>query len=175
LRASFLNFLVNLLWTAICCAPVLVYWVAEGHPLRLYVELGLSLACMFIPTSLLKTMQLSSNRNFYERLGVKQAQFVTQNGKAVNTILRSTDPDYRIVRNRAALSTLQARMAMYEKYHLAGLTFFLITFAEALLSAQYALAALIFIANIIYNVYPILIQQYTRTRMPSRSYSMRMK
>jgi hypothetical protein len=54
---------------------------------------------------------------------------------------------------------------MFERYHFCCLIFFQTSSVYACYFEEYLLAFLIFLCNILYNVFPILLQQYNRMRI----------
>jgi hypothetical protein len=157
-----MNQVVNLFWTILCFIPVITYWLSAGRLLWCFIFIGLSVLSLLIP---LKHLQLSHNPKFYESLGVRFARKFVQQGEYVNRFIRKTNPNYRIVKHKANAAQYLKTTVMYERFHLMCFIYFVLTAIHALITGQYLLLALILIANIIYNVYPILLQQYNRTRI----------
>ena len=77
----------------------------------------------------------------------------------------------KTIRSKEDLLRLRRQIAVYERFHLFCLIFFLSTMIAAIVHGRISLAILILIANMIYNVYPLLIQQYNRMRMGQRRLS----
>jgi hypothetical protein len=137
----------------------------ENYSAWLYVLILLSAAFAFLPNGIFSELQLSSNKKFYERLGVKLIQKLVQNGTFANNAIHKNDPQYKVIKNRAQAQNYLSTIAMYEHYHLACFVFFGLTFIHALYQQQFVLALLILSADVIYNVCPILLQQYNKLKV----------
>lgn len=166
-RTTILNFLVNIWWTALCCAPVLVLWIWHYQQRLFFGQLLLSSTVLLLPESVWRRFQITRDKVFYERLGVRAAQALTQNGKLINQISGPSGKRGKVIKRRSDLAIFRRQIAVYERYHLFGFVFFLSTMVTAIAKSQFGLATLILVSNIIYNVYPLLIQQYNRLRMGS--------
>jgi hypothetical protein len=127
-----------------------------------YIFLGVAVVSLLLPARLL---QLSNSPRFYEALGIKLIRKFVQNGEYVNRLIRKSKPDYKVVKDKQQAAQYLNTIAMYNRFHFLCLVFFMLTFAHAIISAKYLLALLIFMANLIYNVCPILLQQYNRARL----------
>ena len=170
-RASILNFILNLWWTIVCFAPLLVFWFLHYQQTLFLGQLLLSGLFLFLPESAWVRLQISNDKEVYERLGVRAIQAVTQNGKLINHLAGTDGKPRRTIRRRSDLVRLRRQIVMYERYHLFCLVFFFSTMATAVVQSRIGLAALILISNLLYNVYPLLIQQYNRIRSGGRKIS----
>jgi hypothetical protein len=156
-----MNQAVNLFWTILCFTPVVAVWVSQYSVLWFFFLITSVLSQLF-PSALL---QLSREPKFYERMGVKFIRKFVQNGQYVSRYLRKGNPGYRVVTNKASALQYQNTVLMYERFHLICFLFFLMTAVYAVIKSQIELAIIVTVANIIYNVYPILLQQYNRARL----------
>jgi hypothetical protein len=59
----------------------------------------------------------------------------------------------------------KSKIAMYERYHFICLVFFLASFVYAIHQQAFLISLLILMSNILYNIIPILIQQYNKLRL----------
>jgi hypothetical protein len=143
-----MNQAVNFFWTILCFIPVIAYWFAANSLLWCFIFIGISVVSQFLPVS---QMQLSRNPRFYENFGVKFVRKFVQN--------------YRIIKSKANAVQYMKTIMMYERYHFICFVFLSLTAIYALITSHYTLSVLILIANIIYNIYPILLQQYNRARV----------
>ncbi|NEU10085.1 hypothetical protein GZH53_17295 [Flavihumibacter sp. R14] len=159
------NQILNAFWTVLAFIPVLRYWINYYSGPDLFWILGVSMVPLFLPASWFDYLQFSRKRSFYESIGIRKMQAFTQDGYLVNQLIRRTKPGYRTVRSRRDYNSLRSRMLVYEKFHWACFDFFLLTFCLALREHEYGLAAFILLANLFYNLVPVLIQQYIRVRM----------
>lgn len=160
------NQLLNLGWTLLGFAPVLTYWVLHYQPYYHAIALVLSFVPFLLPGRWLKKFKLSNNRRWYTKLGVRRAQDFTQNGALVNRLIRQQKPGYALLSSRRDVKKLKAQINMYEKYHLAAFVFFFLTMVLAFKDGAPGLGLWVLAANLIYNMYPILIQHYNKLRLP---------
>ncbi|MGY4539327.1 F0F1-type ATP synthase assembly protein I [Mucilaginibacter sp. UYNi724] len=157
-----MNQAINFFWTIICFIPVIAFWWGAGAMQLLYVLIFISVLSLVVPA---RVLQLSKNPKFYEGLGVRFIRKWVQNGEFANRISRRKNPRYKLIKNRAHATQYQRTIVMYERYHFMCFIFFLLTAAFAFVNHSYLFFATIFIANIIYNICPILLQQYNRARV----------
>jgi hypothetical protein len=107
-------------------------------------------------------MQLSAAPKFYERFGVKTIRRFVQDGDIASKRLRS---EGRVIMNKARAQKYLQTIEMYERYHFLCFVFFLLTSFHAAANSKAAAALIIAACNIIYNVYPLLLQQYNKARI----------
>jgi len=158
-----LNQLINFFWTAVGFTPVVWFWIKDGLNLYFYLFVALSLIVSILPEKIFRLFTRSSRRSLYEKLGVKQIRRFVQNGTLINAV---TNKEKRSV----VTGVSQARryiktIAMYERFHWACFTFFLLTTIRCLMVADYKLALAITAANALYNVCSILLHQYNKVRI----------
>jgi hypothetical protein len=156
-----MNQAINFFWTIICFIPVIAFWM-DADTFWLYIFIGVSVVSLLLPAKLL---QLSNDPKFYEGLGVKFIRKLVQGGDYANKLIRRKDPQYKLIKNKASVAQYMRTIIMYERYHFLCFIFFLLTAAYALIHLHYGFFMLIILANIIYNVCPILLQQYNRARV----------
>lgn len=157
-----MNQAINFFWTTICFGPVIICWCFAGSLTPCYWFLALSCACLFIP---MRWLQLSYHPAFYSAIGIKLFRKFVQNGDYANRLARKKDPGYRVIKNKQGPESYIKTLAMYHAYHFACLVFFTLTIVYAIIHGQWLLATLTIIANTLYNVYPLLLQQYNRARI----------
>ena len=159
-RIQTFNLIINLFWTTVCCVPVVCVWYLYYQPATLYVSVAVSLLAVFIPVKYFNLLQVSKSRRFYESLSIRSLQSLTQDGRLVSTLAK-----VKTQHTRAAHMNYKSKIAMYESFHMSCLVFFLISFIYGIYQQAFLLSLLIFISNIIYNIIPILIQQYNKVRL----------
>lgn len=157
-----MNQFINFFWTIICFAPVLAYWVKAFDVMWLIIAIALSIVSLLISGEIL---QMSYQRKFYERFGIRFIKKFVQNGDLSNRFSRGKDPQYKHIRNRTQASTYSSTIIMYERFHFMCLVLFFFTTVLAFADSFYTLTVLIIVANIIYNICPILLQQYNKARL----------
>jgi hypothetical protein len=160
-----MNQFINFFWTILCFAAIVVYWFSVGLLPAFYVFIALSLIPAFLPQKVMAKLQLSKSAAFYERLGVRFIRKFVQHGDIANSISRKTKPNYQVIAQKNDPATYLKTINMYERFHMLCLVFFLFTTAAALVDRKFIMAAAITISNVIYNFYPVLLQQYNRIRI----------
>ena len=162
-KRELLNQLINFFWTILFFAPVLLFWINEGINLYFYLSIAFALILGILPEKILNRLMLSSNRKFYERLGVRFIRNFVQNGDAVKAMTNT--------RNRFIIhGVFQAQqylktIAMYERFHWICFTFFLFTAIRCFFTGNFKLGLAISAANVLYNLSTILLQQYNKIRI----------
>jgi len=164
-RIQIYNQIVNLFWTAICFIPILRLWYLYYHPTILFVSLAVSFLPALIPAEYFSMLQISRNRRFYESLSIKSLQSFTQDGRLVSALAKKKNHDYRLIKKRVIHKNYKSQIAIYERYHMLCLAFFLVSLVYAIYQEAFLISILILISNIIYNIIPILIQQYNKLRL----------
>lgn len=160
-----LNQLINISWTTVAFAPVLVYYSGGYVPRVLYIFLAVSLASGLLPARIFDLLQLSSDPQFYRRIGVLKIRNFVQDGDLINRSIRQELPGHRIIRNKSSLSKYMKTIDMYERFHFICLIFFLLTALLAFRDTRYYLGIIITAGNFLYNVCPILLQQYNKLKV----------
>jgi hypothetical protein len=164
--AGIYNLLVNLFWSLLCFMPVCVFCY-QWLPSKLLV---LSLILSFIPAFLsrqtMAKLQISKTAAIYKKLGISLIQQISQNGVLVKLLVRRKYPNYTVVRReKRAIESLLNQTYINEKFHLVGLVFFSLLTGFALLKGLGWWALFFTGANLFYNIYPILLQQYIRVKL----------
>lgn len=158
------NQLVNLPWSAICLGPLAYYCYRSMDHSWLYAFLFISFIPLGLPTTVFDRIQLSASTGFYNRLGIRTVRKYTQDGDLINQWLQAKFPGYSPA-NQATLQQHVSRSYINEKFHVGCFSFFLLSSLYALHQGNGVWVAGILISNLIYNLYPILLQQYNRIRL----------
>lgn len=161
-KGEILNQIINFTWSILCIGPVFWFWFQVGvNNLYFYVFIGISFVIGLLPQRVIDSFQFSTKTNFYKRLGVRFIKKFVQNGDLVAS-LNQNKPLYKTENQyRNHLKTV----VMYERYHIIGLIFFTLTIIYAFIIGQTTLSITILISNILYNLCPILLQQYNKLRI----------
>lgn len=161
------NQLINFFWSILAFVPV-VYFCYQYLPLKLlYIFSGISCIVIFLPNSLLNKIQLSQSTKAYTKIGIRFIKKYTQDGDRVNQLIKNQHPQYKYVENKRAIQKLIGKSYMQEKFHYIVFVFFICLMIYAIAEKLIGWAIFISIANIIYNLYPIILQQYNRIRINS--------
>lgn len=156
---------INLIFTGLFCFPLVLFWFKFYLLQILLIVLAISMIPFFIPPKIYKHTQLSKSRSFYESLGIDKFQHLTQQGKFAKQLIRGISGMESFHFNKKSLKNFKNQMRAFESYHFACWIFFFATCMYALKMAEYMFAFVIFIANIFYNIIPVLIQQFNKTRI----------
>ncbi|NIJ54402.1 glycosyl-4,4'-diaponeurosporenoate acyltransferase CrtO family protein [Dyadobacter arcticus] len=159
---TLVNQLINLVWTILAFLVFVLYWYANPNLIWLIAFLLISTAGSMIP---LRWYQLSTVSKFYERLGVRLVRKFVQDGDFINTAIRKKSNTHRVIKDRRNYGSFLQTVNMYERYHIHCLIFFLLSTAHAAYHQHYPTAFLMLVSNVIYNLCPILLQQYNRLRI----------
>lgn len=164
-RAIFYNQLINFFWTILAFAPV-VYFCYLYLPLRqLYLFTGISCLVLFVPVSFLNKLQLSQSTRVYKKIGIRFIKKYTQDGDLVNRYIKAQHPEYKYLENRQAVKKLIGKSYMHEKFHYLVFVLFICIMIYAFKLGLIAWGIFICIDNIVYNIYPVFLQQYNRIRI----------
>jgi len=89
----------------------------------------------------------------------------TQDGDWVNRMIRRRFPKYKVFDSYPSIRRHLRKAYTIEKIHFAFFLFFLYTSLYALVNNYFFWAGLIMLTNLIFNIYPNLLQQYNRLRL----------
>jgi len=160
------NMAVNLIWSALAFLPVFYFCYTLLNGNLLYELMIIGIAPLFLPNTLFNKIQLSNTPAVYKNLGVIWVNRLAQNGGLVNKLIRKKYPQYKaVLYQRSSINKLLAQTYINEKFHYSILVFFGLLTAYALVRYYWGWAIALLIINILYNVYPILLQQYIRLKL----------
>ena len=165
--SSLYNAVPNVFWSLLAFVPVSIFCYQFMGRGWLWTFVVASLIAFMLPASTLRYLELSSTVATYRKLGVHWVNHFVQRGSFINQLLRRRYPGYPPIRSRTGI--LQTTYAQ-ERFHWAVLLFFLLSSLYAITHGYPGWALLITIINVVYNLYPIWLQQYIRKRL-SRSRS----
>lgn len=163
--AAWYNTVPNFAWSILNLAPPFLY-VYRFLPLQwLWVLVPLCIIPYFLKKGFVDRLALSKRREPYIRLGVDVIQEYVQHGGMVNRLIRRRYPTYRIVFDKTTVGRQLSSTYMFERFHLGMAAAFWVLIFHAACSLRWKWALLILVCNFIYNVYPVLLQQYMRIRL----------
>jgi hypothetical protein len=160
--------------------PLLMFWLYVWGPLRpfhypsgdLLPPLGLLVACLavgvaawWMPASYYRVRAFERNGRLYESLGVRHFRWLVPDGDAANRWRRRRDPAFRVIRNRRDARAFRHRTALSEKSHLMMLMLGAMSAGFAWAIGWPGWALYLTAGNVVVNLYPILLQRYTRARL----------
>jgi hypothetical protein len=164
-----LNQSINVLWTLASFVVVGSYWgdyLAENGSLwSLYTIIVISIVAYSIPDQWLSAIALSNKPQTYERIGIRIVLWLVQDGKLVSRIERAWSSKSRSNISFKRVAAHLKTIAIAERFHCSCFVFFGLSTVSALSMGKVSAALFITLWNILYNVYPILLQQYIRLRI----------
>ena len=164
------NMIPNLFWSAINLIPIFIFCYRNMNVRLVYIFSALSLLTTLLPRKFFYNIQLGNSISVYKKIGVKFINKFTQNGDLINSLIRKKFPLYNVISNKnLSHKKLLQQTYMIEKFHFAMLSFFTLTTIFSLLHKYFWWALVISFTNLVYNVYPNLLQQYIRIRLSSFS------
>lgn len=164
---ALLNFSVSMFWALLVFTPLTIYLYLYAGSVFIWVSSSLAILLMAVPASFYRRFQLSKNPQCYERMGVLVINKITQHGHWINSVVRKIQPGARMQQLRS-VKAMQANMEMFEKFHYGCLLMFSCCMVHAAFIPAWAWCLFFLVSNLLFNVYPILIQQYLRVRLASR-------
>lgn len=162
---AFYNVVPSVLWSVLAFGPVVLYCYRHVAQPVLWAFVGVSLLSYTWPAAWLWHLQLSRHAALYRRLRVPLLGRFAQQGALVNGLLRRRYPTYRVLPGRQAVARLLRTTYQQERFHWAGLLFFILLGLHAGWAGHWRWAGGLALANIGYNLYPIWLQQYLRVRL----------
>lgn len=163
--AEVYNMVPNVLWTALNLAPVFIFCYMLVPIRQTGTILFLAMLTAFLPWRWYGVLQLGKDVQVYRKVGILIIRKYSQDGDLINSLLRRKYPHYRVIRNASQNDRYIQRSYMFERYHVAVCAAMLAFTVYALYLGQYGWAVAITLNNILYNVYPIWLQQYNRLRL----------
>jgi hypothetical protein len=160
-------------------APLAIVWLRVWGPLRpfdvepvsppswiaLLAGTTISMAAWWVPAGYYKLRDFEKSGRIYEMLGVRSfSRFVTD-GAIINRIRRQATPGFRLIRDRASARAFIARTYIAERGHLPWLVAGLLSTIWAARVGWNGWALLLGAGNALVNLWPILLQRYTRGRI----------
>lgn len=163
--ATWYNQLSNVFWSILGFAPIGYFCYVRMEPGWIYLFLALSLPVVLLPHSFYDKIQIGRTTAVYERMGVRIVRKFTQDGDWVNRLIRRRFPKYKVFDSYPSIRKHLRRAYMIERVHFAFFLFFLYATFYALVNGYFLWALILTIANLGFNVYPNLLQQYNRLRL----------
>ncbi|MBN8857708.1 MAG: hypothetical protein J0H29_04930 [Sphingobacteriales bacterium] len=158
----------NLLWTALFLLPLAIFCYRYISLKTVYILLGLSFVPVFLPNSFFDAIQLSRSARFYKNIGVKYINAFAQNGSLINAFMKRKYPGFKVVsRNRASVRKQYYQTYFFEKFHFSLFIFFTTMTIYAGALGHYYWILTLTVCNLLFNVYPNLLQQYVRVKLRS--------
>lgn len=159
--------------------PLLMFWLYVWGPLRPFAYPSghlmpppafwlVVLACIatwWLPSSWYRIRPFERSGRVYEMLGVHHFRRLVPDGDLANRWTRRRDPSHRVIRGRRSAASFLGRTVESERGHLVLLMLGVVSALFALYIGWRGWAFYLSAGNVVVNLYPILLQRYTRTRI----------
>ena len=158
----------NLLWTVLFLIPITIFCYTFVNLKLTYILLGISCVPLFFPNSFFDKIQLSRSARWYRRMGVRTINTFAQHGTIVNKILKRKYAGFKSInKTNASIKRQYHQTYFYEKFHFSLFLFFTMITINAAFQRQFIWVLILTICNLLYNIYPNLLQQYIRVKLGS--------
>ena len=158
----------NLLWTALFLIPITIFCYTFVNLKLTCILLGISCVTLFFPNSFFDKIQLSRNPHWYTKIGVRIINTFAQHGTIVNKILKRKYVGFKSIhKTNASIRKQYYQTYFYEKFHFSLFLFFTMITIYAAIQRQFFWVLILTICNLLYNIYPNLLQQYIRVKLGS--------
>ncbi|SDL09962.1 hypothetical protein SAMN05421823_104373 [Catalinimonas alkaloidigena] len=161
-RHVFYNQAVNVTWALLGFAPLCGFWLQAWHPGWFTLLAIVSALGWWLPASV---WQWGQTPEAYHRLGLRTVKRFTQDGDLIHRALRRKFPQYRPADPARLIRRTLTTGRVNETFHQLCFLFFLLSSGYALGRGSVGWAAWITVANVVFNLYPIFLQQYNRLRL----------
>ncbi len=161
---SFYNGVLNVFWSLIAFGPLAVFCYRFMDRPFLYAAAIASVLSLAVPDSWLRLLELGSRPAAYRRFGVHLINRFVQHGSLVNRLAGHRSSKVQMLRRDVMRDGLVGATYFRERFHLSMLLFFQLTALYAAAHRQTIWSLAITMTNVIYNLYPIWLQQYIRLR-----------
>jgi len=160
--------------------PLLMFWLYVWGSLRPFAYPGggllpggwfvlpviVSLAFWWLlPRSYFNLHSFERHGRIYESLAVLLFSRFAHDGDLANRWERRSTPHYRVIRGRRAAADFIIRTEQSERGHLVLLALGVLSAAYALSLEWHGWAFYLSAGNVVVNIYPIMLQRYTRCRI----------
>ena len=160
------NMIPNIVWSVLNLVPISIYCYNRLNHRSLYLFIALSIIPGFLPNSFYDRLQIGRTTRIYRKLGVGFVNKLAQNGTIINRMIKKKFPGYKmIIRERSSINKLLQQTYMFEKFHFIMFVLFGLLTSHALIHNHLWWAIIITITNVLYNIYPNLLQQYVRLKL----------
>jgi len=164
-KKQFLNQFLNLFWTILFFLPVVFYWYSAGSSLWFYLFLIAGYLMGFMTTPVFNLLQLHRFTELFGLKGIKVIRKFVQDGDMINRSIRKDSPTHKVISDKTVIRKYLNTIRMYERFHFVCFVFFLLMSGHAFIFRSFGYFAMISAGNFLYNVCPILLQQYNRARI----------
>ena len=160
--------------------PVLMFWMyvwglrrPHAYPagdlappaLAFVLVLTACFALAWVPRAYYRIATFERSGRIYELLGIKLFRKIVPDGDLANRWRRRSEPAQKMIHHRAHAAAFVQRTEQSEKGHLVLLALGLYSAAHAAAIGWWGWTIFISVGNVLVNLYPIMLQRYTRSRI----------
>lgn len=160
--------------------PLVMFWLYVWGPLRpfdypagdlsprLSIVVTLALLCVlawWVPAGWYRIRSFERTGRLYEVLGVRLFRLAVPDGTLANRWRRRNEPSHRMIRDRRTAVQFEQRTRQSERAHLVLLLMGALSTAFAWRIGWSGWAIYLGVGNLLVNLYPIMLQRYTRARL----------
>ncbi len=160
--------------------PVFMFWMYAWGPLRPFaypagdfappvlvfvLALAICFGLAWVPAAYYRIAAFERSGRIYELLGIRLFRKIVPDGDLANRWRRRTEPAQKMIHHRAHAAAFVQRTEQSEKGHLVLLALGLYSAAHAAAIGWWGWATFISVGNLLVNLYPIMLQRYTRGRI----------
>jgi len=162
-----LNVVITVFWIV----PMLIFWYrawdarAPLVSMAYLISSAAGLMAAFLPDSYFRPRAFELSGSLYETAGVQRFGRYMMHGDYMNRRIRKIIPGYRVIGGRDSMHRIEAHTRESERGHIVWLLSGVPPAIYAIVSGWSKFAAYFVVVNIILNIYPILLQRYTRARI----------
>jgi hypothetical protein len=164
---TFLTFFVAAVWVM----PQVVFWWDAWDKRHPEVTMAFLAAGLFafvaaaLPEGYYRPRAFEASGRLYEWIGVRLFRHFVMNGDDMNTEIRRIYPTYRVIVGQREMRRLEEQTRLNERSHVFAFWAGLPAIVYAVLLGWTGFAIFLGGATALANVYPILLQRYTRARI----------
>ena len=159
----------NTIWLLFCTA--LVFLMQAGKKSMTATVWVTGFVCVgyvlgfLLPTSYFELRRFEQSGRVYRRAGVRAIRFVGSNGQGLQRLLQRIYPPWRNPHSDMSPEQWIGRTMFAERIHWSLLLCSLPAAAWAIYLGDSVFGYVLLIANVPYNLYPIMLQRYTRAQL----------
>ena len=161
-------------------APLIMFWLYVWGPLRPFsypsgdlmpglpfaVLVGACISVWWVmPSSYFRIRRFERGGKIYRLFGVLIFRRLVPDGDLANRWERKKNPGYKVIGDRLSAAAFVIRTEQSERGHLVLLALGIVSAALAWDLEWYGWATYLSAGNLVVNLYPIMLQRYTRGRL----------
>jgi len=162
------GYLLFVLW--FCPALLIATHERGGSDRRLWMTLGAASASFFVvifllPKNYFQIWPFERDGRVYRRLGVRRVRYFAGHGDGIQKLVRAIDPNWQCPLAKLSTEKWMEWTRTAEWVHIAAIGMSIPLIGVAYYRGFTSLATVVLLSNIPFNVYPVLLQRYTRAKL----------